>query len=79
MDIHKHWLRQEISRGQIGIEWVSTNNILADGLTKSLPPQRQKQFIRLLGLGYEKGNDEDSTEGENLHQGDVSASLVVKQ
>ena len=79
VDIHKHWLRQEISRGKIGIEWVSTNNILADGLTKSLPPQRQKQFIGLLGLGYEKGNDEDSTEGENLHQGDVSASLVVKQ
>ena len=50
IDIHRHWLRQEVSRGQIHIQWVSTSKILADGLTKALPLQRHADFIKLLGL-----------------------------
>jgi hypothetical protein len=61
VDIHKHWLRQEIALGKIGIEWVKTTEILADGLTKALPPQRHKEFIRLLGLT----TPEDGEAGNN--------------
>lgn len=43
VDIHGHWLRQEVQSNRI--EWVPST-----GLTKSLPPQRHKEFIRLLGL-----------------------------
>lgn len=50
VDIHKHWLRQEVKDKRIAIEWVLTTKILADGLTKSLPPQRHKEFVRLIGL-----------------------------
>lgn len=50
VDIHQHWLRQEVQEKRINIRWTSSATILADGLTKSLPPQRHKEFIRLLGL-----------------------------
>jgi hypothetical protein len=36
IDIHKHWLRQEIALSKIDIEWVSTSKILTDELTKRL-------------------------------------------
>ena len=50
VDIHKPWLRQEIAKDRIKIQWVPTATILADGLTKALPPQRHASFVKLLGL-----------------------------
>ena len=71
VDIHKHWLRQEIAIGKINLDTI---NILADGLTKALPPPRHKELLRLLGLEMEK-IDEDSIliqVKEDLHQRGVS-------
>ena len=50
VDIHQHWLRQEIQQRTISVHWVPTARILADGFTKSLPSQKHKEFIQLLGL-----------------------------
>ena len=48
--IHQHWLHQEVQQGQIAIQWLSTAEMPADGLTKSLPAQRQAQFVKQLNL-----------------------------
>ena len=50
VDIHQHWLRQEGQRGHIRIEWVSTSNMVADGMTKPLARQRFEAFIKQLNL-----------------------------
>lgn len=50
IDIQHHWLRQEISNGNIQIEWVPTAEMPADGLTKALPRQKHEIFIHQLGL-----------------------------
>ena len=50
VDIHNHWLRQEVQEGRIKIEWVNTNEMPADGLTKALPRQKHEKFVQLLGL-----------------------------
>ena len=50
VDIHRHWLRQEVQKGTITIQWTPTASILADGFTKALPPQRHKEFVKLIGL-----------------------------
>ena len=50
VDIHRHWLRQEVKKGTIAIRWTPTAVILADGLTKALSVQRHKEFIRLIGM-----------------------------
>jgi hypothetical protein len=36
IDIKYHFLRDQIRRGNIELEWISTNQQLADGLTKAL-------------------------------------------
>ena len=50
MDIHRHWLRQEVREGRIDVRWVATTNMVADGLTKALSRQKHESFIRLLRL-----------------------------
>ena len=50
VDIHRHWLRQEVQNGKIHTKWIPTAEMPADGLTKSLTRQKHERFINLLHL-----------------------------
>jgi hypothetical protein len=50
IDIHQHWLRQEVQQQHIRLQWTPTAEMIADGLTKPLPPQRFKLFRNQLHL-----------------------------
>lgn len=50
VDIHNHWLRQEITRKAIKVEYVPSDNMIADGFTKSLPINKWAGFLDQLGL-----------------------------
>lgn len=50
VDIHRHWLRQEIQQGRIALEWKPTAEMPADGLTKPLPTQKHAAFVQQLNL-----------------------------
>lgn len=50
VDIHHHWLRQEVQQRHVQIRWVPTADMIADGLTKILPRQKHEDFVRLTGL-----------------------------
>lgn len=50
VDIHQHWLRQELEEKRLRIEWISTNEMEADGFTKPLPRLKHESFIKQLGL-----------------------------
>ena len=50
VDIHQLWIRQEVAAGRLDVVWVPTDKMLADGLTKTLPRQKFKEFVRQLGL-----------------------------
>ncbi|KAJ5666536.1 uncharacterized protein N7477_008984 [Penicillium maclennaniae] len=50
IDIHHHWLRQEIVAGNIDIAWIETNSMPADGLTKPLPYHKHQRFIDHLNM-----------------------------
>ena len=50
VDIHHHWLRQEVQAGRVAVSWIETAHMPADGVTKVLPVQRHAEFIRMLGL-----------------------------
>jgi hypothetical protein len=41
--------------GRIKIEWASTNNMAADGLTKALPRQKHEHFVNQLNIVDIKG------------------------
>ena len=50
VDIHAHWLRQEVQEGRIQLEYQQSACMMADGLTKELPRQRHEVFRGQLGL-----------------------------
>lgn len=50
VDIHNHWLRQEVERQQLKIDWIPTNQMPANGFTKVLLPQKHAEFIKQLNL-----------------------------
>jgi hypothetical protein len=44
------WLRQEAEAGQLQVSWMATDQMPADGLTKSLNSQKHSTFVEQLGL-----------------------------
>ena len=50
MDIHNHWLRQEVSQEKIVVKYTLSGDILADGLIKALSYPLHQKFVRQLGL-----------------------------
>ena len=50
VDIHSHWLRQEVQCGSINILWVPTKEMVADGLTKALSAGKHNSFVNMIGL-----------------------------
>ena len=50
IDIHNHWLRQEVSKGRIAVEYTPSQSMLADGLTKALQNNAFNAFVSQLGL-----------------------------
>ena len=50
IDIHTHWLRQEVQQGRIRVDWVPTTQMPADGFTKSLGGQKHAAFVDMIGL-----------------------------
>jgi hypothetical protein len=50
VDIHSHWLRQEVQRKTIQLQWQATSKMVADGLTKPLRKVLFRNFIEMVGL-----------------------------
>lgn len=50
VDIHQHWVRQEVKSGKMVVQWVPTTEQEADGLTKLLSRQKFEVFVKQLGL-----------------------------
>ena len=50
VDIAQCWLRQGIKDNDFNINYVETSSMIADGMTKSLPPQKHEEFLRQIGL-----------------------------
>ena len=54
VDIHSHWLRQEVQRRAIHLEWRESKKMMADGLTKALGYQNFVKFRSMIGLTDEE-------------------------
>lgn len=50
VNIHDHWLRQEAEKGTISVDYIPTEEMVADGLTKALSSQPFNAFVERLGL-----------------------------
>jgi hypothetical protein len=54
VDIHSHWLRQEVQRGSITLTWQESKKLMADGLTKALSRGPFDRFVGMIGLVEQK-------------------------
>ena len=45
VDIHTHWLRQEVVAGTITVEYIRSDDMIADGLTKVLPSNKWQGLL----------------------------------
>ena len=50
VDIHNHWLQQEVRDRQITVEHVSTKKMIANGLTKALLRSKFCEFLEQVNL-----------------------------
>ncbi|MFL5692379.1 MAG: reverse transcriptase domain-containing protein [Ktedonobacteraceae bacterium] len=50
VDIHHNWARQEVQKKTFTVNYLETDKMPADGLTKALPKVKFKLFIEQLGL-----------------------------
>ena len=50
VDIHNHWLRQEVSANRIAVEYTPSKEMIADGLTKPLQAGAFEDFVEQIGL-----------------------------
>ena len=45
ISIHDMWLCQEVQQGRLRVNWLPTDDMPADGLTKALPRQKHEVFV----------------------------------
>jgi len=50
VDIHNHWLRQEVSQKKVRVVHTKSRDMIADGLTKALPNEDFVRFRDHMGL-----------------------------
>nr|GFC05071.1 retrovirus-related Pol polyprotein from transposon TNT 1-94 [Tanacetum cinerariifolium] len=50
IDIHHHFIREQVERGVVKLYFVSTDYQLADIFTKALPRQRFEFILLCLGM-----------------------------
>ena len=50
VDIHQHWLRQEVQEHRVELKWLPTAEMPADGFTKALSAQKHATFVAQLNL-----------------------------
>ena len=48
--IQYHYVREQVAEGNLRLEYISTNDMVADGLTKALKKDKFQGFVKMLGL-----------------------------
>ena len=56
IDIQWHFVRDQVETGAVRFEWIPTNDIVADGLTKPLSNNKFAVFVGQLGLRKKQAN-----------------------
>jgi hypothetical protein len=50
VNLHRHWLVQEIKDEKIKIKWISSAEMMIDEFIKLLESQKHREFVRLIDL-----------------------------
>jgi len=76
VDIQYHFARNCVEDGTTKLEYCPTEDMVADGLTKALGPERLRKLARMLGMGvWQKSEDYAITELEKEEEGSDVAKV----
>ena len=50
IDIQYHFIRNCVEDGKTSLEYCPTGDMVADGLTKALGPERHKKLVKMMGM-----------------------------
>ncbi len=50
IDVQHHFVRERVENGEVTFECCSTEDMVADVLTKALPKERHNKLISMFGL-----------------------------
>lgn len=50
INIQHHYVREQVTAGNVALDYVPTDRQVADGLTKALSKDKFESFRRLIGL-----------------------------
>jgi hypothetical protein len=65
VDIHNHWIRQEVKDGRIDVQYMPTKKMIANGLTKALGEADFREFLKQINLvDISVRLDDDGTNAE---------------
>ena len=54
IDIQYHFVRNCVEDGKTRLEYCPTEDMVADGMTKTLGPERHRKLSRMMGMGIWK-------------------------
>lgn len=52
IDIRHHYLREKVENGSVVIDYIPTNEMAADNLTKAVPKEKHDFCSRAMGLWF---------------------------
>jgi len=50
IELRFHWLRDQVEAKKLELEYVSTEDNVADLMTKAVPKDKHKRMVELIGL-----------------------------
>src|SRR5205814_8310932 len=61
IDIQYHFIRNCVEDGKTSLEYCPTEEMVADGLTKALGPERHRKLARMMGMNMWQSEDKGIT------------------
>ena len=62
VDIQYHFVRNCVEDGTMRLEYCPTEDMVADGLTKALRPERHRKLAKMMGMGVWPKGDGDGAD-----------------
>jgi hypothetical protein len=76
IDIKFHFTRDKIQDGIIQVQYKSTQEMIADALTKSVNKVKLQEFIRMVNMQDETRSE---TKFQEKSSGDININTIKKQ
>jgi hypothetical protein len=79
VDIHNHWLRQEAQAKTIEVTYTPTNDMIADGLTKTLSKDKHQKFVEQMGLVDISQELQQRSDEEKEREEEIDSNTILQQ